>query len=434
MTEGIKAIFSLTDAHSSKDIDYHRLFSEPLTKPGGTNSYEGYLRALQLYGREGQLVNSHKVHRYDRWVARYPELHQSYQDQARQDGYNPSGGSLNPFTGTCFPNPSLDGPSLNQADTDPSVIYPHTPQRQGTLTQTQTSPSSLATEAIADDMAPPRRDASGRFTPGECIRISHRKCQAENALLLAELIKKLLNNKITTELRQETKPILTTMRDIKGLTASVTKIKAEQAPQPSNQLGSALGAIHHSGGSTKNVAQSLDNSHNDADPPDKKHMPTQTSSSQTPTAQTSSDKPKDRSERDTMAPPRRTPRNSSGRFAASEDVFSYHTGNVKVKTGQSARNAIGATENALLLADIFKKLIDADIPQSCYERPVTPAEGFVPIQIVADKLTQITHLGQPWKPLIVSNGHKWPPVISAEDARKLRWETCDQIGQPSQDN
>ncbi|EWY80580.1 hypothetical protein FOYG_16528 [Fusarium oxysporum NRRL 32931] len=48
-----------------------------------------------------------------------------------------------------------------------------------------------------------------------------------------------------------------------------------------------------------------------------------------------------------MAPPRRTPRNSSGRFAASEDVFSYHTDNVKVKTGQSARNAIGATENAL---------------------------------------------------------------------------------------
>ncbi|ENH72678.1 hypothetical protein FOC1_g10013341 [Fusarium oxysporum f. sp. cubense race 1] len=230
-----------------------------------------------------------------------------------------------------------------------------------------------------------------------------------------------------------------------------------------------------------------------------------------------------------MAPPRRTPRDSSGRFAASEDVFSYHTGNVKVKTGQSGRNAIGATENALLLAEIFKKLIDADISQSCvrrpapslhpwekapepvsdqfgsavraihdsggsgsargtselfnnsptpidltnfpsarkrratettepdseedllaqfdesadqaqdvlpviprrYERPVTPAEGFVPIQIVADKLT---HLGQPWKPLTVSNRHKWPPVISAEDARKLRWESYDQIGQPSQDN
>ncbi|WKT38402.1 hypothetical protein QSH57_000220 [Fusarium oxysporum f. sp. vasinfectum] len=237
MTEGIEAFFFLTDAHSSKDIDYHRLFSEPLTKPGGTNSYEGYLRALQLYGREAQLVNSHKVHRYDRW-----------------DGYNPSGGSSNPFTGTYFPNHSLDGPSLNQADTDPSVIYPHTPQRQVTLTQTQTSPSSLATEAIADDMAPPRRDASGRFTPGESAFPYHTSAgtaigAAENALLLAELIKKLLNNKITTELRQETKPILTTMRDIKGLTASVTKIKAEQAPQPSNQFGSAVRAIHDFGGS-----------------------------------------------------------------------------------------------------------------------------------------------------------------------------------------
>ncbi|EWZ49327.1 hypothetical protein FOCG_12110 [Fusarium oxysporum f. sp. radicis-lycopersici 26381] len=87
MTEGIKAIFSLTDAHPSKDIDYRRLFSEPLTKPGGTISYEGYLRALELYGREDQLINSHKVHRYDRWVARNPELHKRYQDQAIQDDY-----------------------------------------------------------------------------------------------------------------------------------------------------------------------------------------------------------------------------------------------------------------------------------------------------------------------------------------------------------
>ncbi|KAK2699243.1 hypothetical protein QWA68_002042 [Fusarium oxysporum] len=276
MTEGIKAIFSLTDAHSSKDIDYHRLFSESLTKPGGTNSYEGYPRALQLYGREDQLVNSHKVHRYGRWVARYPELHQSYQDQARQDGYNPSGGASSAFTGTYFPNPPQGGPSLYQGDTDPGILFPHIPQSQATSAEEQNGTFSPETSANADTMAPPRRDASARFTPGESAFAYHTGNvksagqsagtaigAAENALLLAELIKKLLNNKITTELRQETKPILTTMRDIKGLTASVTKIKAEQAPQPSNQLGSALGAIHHSNGSTKNVAQSLDNSHND---------------------------------------------------------------------------------------------------------------------------------------------------------------------------
>ncbi|TXC05362.1 hypothetical protein FocTR4_00002041 [Fusarium oxysporum f. sp. cubense] len=76
-------------------------------------------------------------------------------------------------TGTHFPNPPVGGPSLNQADTDPSDIYPHTPQRQATLTQTQTSPSSPVTEAIVDDMAPPRRDASGRFTPGESAFAYH---------------------------------------------------------------------------------------------------------------------------------------------------------------------------------------------------------------------------------------------------------------------
>ncbi|KAH7213705.1 hypothetical protein BKA60DRAFT_622969 [Fusarium oxysporum] len=274
MTEGIKAIFSLTDAyhiiilavttspsrspavpyldltsatsvafyiafqpisstrftpcshpsHSRKDIDYHRLFSEPLTKPGGTNSYEGYLRALQLYGQEDQLVNSHKVHRYDRWVALYPELHQSNQDQARQDGYNPSGGASSAFTGTYFPNPPQGGPSLYQGDTDPGILFPHIPQSQATSAEEQNGTFSPETSANAD----------------------------------------------------------------------------------------------------------------------------------------------------TMAPPRRTSRDSSGRFAASEDVFSYHTGNVKVKTGQSARNAIGATENALLLAEIFKKLIDADIPQSCVRSQLHP--------------------------------------------------------------
>lgn len=140
--------------HLIKDIDYRRLFSEPLTKPGGTLSYEGYLRAIQLYGREDLFVNSHKVHRYDRWVKSNPELHRSYQDQARQDGYNPTGGSSKAFTGIYYPTPPLGGPSLNQVDTDPSVIYPHTPWRQATSARNQTSPSPLTTGVIAEDMAP----------------------------------------------------------------------------------------------------------------------------------------------------------------------------------------------------------------------------------------------------------------------------------------
>lgn len=143
--------------HLSKDIEYRRLFSEPLTKPGGTLSYEGYLRAIQLYGREDLLVNSHKVHRYDRWVKSNPELHRSYQDQARRDGYNPTGGSSNAFTGIHYPNPPLGGPSLQltHADTDPNNISPYTPERQVTTAQSNTMPPRRS------------RDSSGRFAASE---------------------------------------------------------------------------------------------------------------------------------------------------------------------------------------------------------------------------------------------------------------------------
>ncbi|KAJ9429641.1 hypothetical protein FOXG_11032 [Fusarium oxysporum f. sp. lycopersici 4287] len=118
-------------------------------------------------------------------------------------------------------------------------------------------------------MAPGRRsrDTSGRFAASDDafsyhtgkvkvkIGQSARNAlgAAENVLRLAELVKKLLDNEITTEPSQEAKSILTTMGDIKGLTASVTAMKAEQVPLPSNHLGSALRVIHRSGGSTRNV-------------------------------------------------------------------------------------------------------------------------------------------------------------------------------------
>ncbi|KAF5536375.1 hypothetical protein FPHYL_13000 [Fusarium phyllophilum] len=56
-------------------------------------------------------------------------------------------------------------------------------------------------------------------------------------------------------------------------------------------------------------------------------------------------------------PPRRTPRNSSGQFAPAEDAVADYKVNVQAKAGQSSRNAIGAAENALLLAEVVKTLI-----------------------------------------------------------------------------
>ncbi|KAF4483597.1 hypothetical protein FAGAP_11644 [Fusarium agapanthi] len=50
--------------------------------------------------------------------------------------------------------------------------------------------------------------------------------------------------------------------------------------------------------------------------------------------------------------PRRTPRNASGRFTTDGSPFASHKGNIKAKAGQSAQNALGAAENALLLAGL----------------------------------------------------------------------------------
>jgi hypothetical protein len=248
MSENIICFASCSHpSHPSKDIEYRRLFSEPLTKPGGTISYEGYLGALQLYGREDQLINSHKVHRCDRWVARNPELHKRYQDQARRDGYNPSGGSSNAFTGTYHPNPPLGGPFSRPGHTDPEILFPHTPRRQATSTEDQDEPFSSTSSANADTMAPPRRtprDSSGRFTPSENAFAYYKgnfKAKAgqsarnaigaaEDALLLTEVVKNLINSGVTPELSEKASSILTSMGEIKGLTTSLNKIVGEHAP------------------------------------------------------------------------------------------------------------------------------------------------------------------------------------------------------------
>ncbi|PNP77757.1 hypothetical protein FNYG_08838 [Fusarium nygamai] len=41
---------------------------------------------------------------------------------------------------------------------------------------------------------------------------------------------------------------------------------------------------------------------------------------------------------------------------------------------------------------------------------------------------------QPWKPVVIHQGRKWPQVIAADDVRQLGWDAYDQIGQPPQDD
>ncbi|KAF5538528.1 hypothetical protein FMEXI_9397 [Fusarium mexicanum] len=60
-----------------------------------------------------------------------------------------------------------------------------------------------------------------------------------------------------------------------------------------------------------------------------------------------------------------------------------------------------------------------------------PPRAFVRMEVVADKLTR---LGRALKPLVLKEGRKCPQVIAAEDVRNLSWAAYDQIGQPPQDD
>ncbi|KAF4964549.1 hypothetical protein FSARC_7544 [Fusarium sarcochroum] len=60
------------------------------------------------------------------------------------------------------------------------------------------------------------------------------------------------------------------------------------------------------------------------------------------------------------------------------------------------------------------------------KRPITTqAELFMPVKVVADKLT---HRGCPWKPLVVEDNRKFPQTIDADAEQKLDWANFGSIG------
>ncbi|KAF5713704.1 hypothetical protein FMUND_7773 [Fusarium mundagurra] len=61
-----------------------------------------------------------------------------------------------------------------------------------------------------------------------------------------------------------------------------------------------------------------------------------------------------------MAPGNRSSGKTSDPFAPDDDPFARHTGNIKAKVGESAQNAIGMGQNAILLAKVVKTLVYAE--------------------------------------------------------------------------
>ncbi|KAF5231106.1 hypothetical protein FANTH_13531 [Fusarium anthophilum] len=112
-------------------------------------------------------------------------------------------------------------------------------------------------------------------------------------------------------------------------------------------------------------------------------------------------------------------------YPDSTDMASY-------VTSISGMSILSNTNDAHVLARDtanFMKLQDWEVSSGLaiqYERVLAPPEGFLPVRVVADKLT---HLGQPLKPAVIFEGRKWPQVIAADALGQLGWDAFDQIGQ-----
>ncbi|KAF5009654.1 hypothetical protein FDECE_4155 [Fusarium decemcellulare] len=95
-----------TGYYPSRDDRYRKLFSDRLLEDDFELSYEGYLRAIQLYGRESAILLESPVK--DRtltvWKRKHPSTLAEYRQRARAQGYNPKSGESDHQQGLYYPN------------------------------------------------------------------------------------------------------------------------------------------------------------------------------------------------------------------------------------------------------------------------------------------------------------------------------------------
>ena len=97
--------------HPSRDPEFRHAFSDPLNKNPPRLSKEGYIRALQLYGREDHRLDSLKsrASRFADWRNLHPGDIDKFRRHAAALGYDWEHGTVNEdglYTTTVLANPS----------------------------------------------------------------------------------------------------------------------------------------------------------------------------------------------------------------------------------------------------------------------------------------------------------------------------------------
>lgn len=209
--------------HLSRDPTYRSVFSSEVRRQNPVLSYDGYRRAIELYGNEPNLLAREKSGHFSRWSLNNPATHAAFREQALTDGYNPDFGTSAPWQGVHFPSGDLtDYPAfqlleesngfftVREGTNTPGRRPPQTPRRYHRIPEESETDSNDDLLTVNEITMSVRRNERGQFTSGKNATTDRFEGNvlpkdgedkknalglAESAHVLAEALHKVINSK-----------------------------------------------------------------------------------------------------------------------------------------------------------------------------------------------------------------------------------------------
>ncbi|KAG4266444.1 hypothetical protein FPRO03_01728 [Fusarium proliferatum] len=251
---------------------------------------------------------------------------------------------------------------------------------------------------------------------------------AENALLLAELVKSLITPGVTADQHEKARSILTSMGDLKGLTASLNIIVADHATESeSPQLGLPIQRHPIPIDLTGSLSA-------------RKRRATQLVDLESDEDLAQFEEAADRTRDGIPTTPRPLPAmgGTKGLTTGLDMIIGEQFPELAPSSIDSVLRAAHAGRSGSA-SNTSKKFNDKPIPidltgsSSSWKRQAPDHdEDEDLLGALNAPTTTPTQALPPWKLLDKKNGNEWVQIISAEEARTLRWEDYDAIDQAPQ--
>ncbi|KAJ4307544.1 hypothetical protein N0V84_012654 [Fusarium piperis] len=208
--------------HLSRDPTYRSVFSSEVRRQNPVLSYDGYRRAIELYGCEPNLLAKETAGHFSRWSQNNRTTHAAFRSQAIADGYNPDFGTSAPWQGVHFPSGDLtDYPTFELLEESnglftvretPSTTSrpPQTPSRLPPVPEEPNTDSEPDLPTVGGITMSAKRNERGQFTseknattdwfegnvhPKDGEDKKNALGLAESAHVLAEALHKVINSR-----------------------------------------------------------------------------------------------------------------------------------------------------------------------------------------------------------------------------------------------